>query len=105
MPWKGTHVIITKHGSPLKGSVGVVKDVLRGQLTASGLKIFVQFTRYNPSAPYQSTNVDYDDVVEEKSVNPNYTSPYLLCLLQGLDFHFWTMRSPEALSSGLQRPI
>jgi hypothetical protein len=68
VPWIGTHVIITKVGHPLKGCSGVVKDVLPGQDTASGLKIFVQLTHYNPSAPYMSIHVDYDDVVEKKSV-------------------------------------
>jgi hypothetical protein len=29
VPWISTHVIITELGNPLKGYVGVVKDVLR----------------------------------------------------------------------------
>jgi hypothetical protein len=68
VPWIGTNVIITKVGHPLKGCSGVVKDVLPGQHTASGLKVFVQLTHYNPSVPYMSLHVDYEDVVEEKSV-------------------------------------
>ena len=39
VPWINTNVIITKLGSPFKGYVGVVNDVLPGQDTASGLKI------------------------------------------------------------------
>ena len=39
VPWIGTRVIITKIGNPLKGYSGVVKDVLRGQGTASGEKV------------------------------------------------------------------
>lgn len=69
VPWIGTPVIITKHGSALKGYLGVVKDVLRGQDTASGLKIAIQLTRYDPSSPFRTTVVDYDDVVEQRSVN------------------------------------
>ena len=69
MPWISTHVIITKLGSPLKGYVGVVKDVLRGQDTASGLKIVIQLTNFDPSAPYKTLIFDYDDVVEQRSVN------------------------------------
>ena len=69
MPWISTNVIITKLGSPFKGYMGVVKDVLRGQDTASGLKIVIQLAHLNPSAPFQTTVVDYDDVVEQRSVN------------------------------------
>ena len=66
MPWIGTNVIITKPGSPIKGYVGVVKDVLRGQDTASNLKIDIQLAHLNPSSPFQRTIVDYDDVVEKR---------------------------------------
>jgi len=65
VPWIGTHVIITKLGNPFKGYVGVVKDVLRGQETASGLKVAIQLTRLDPSSPFRKTVVDYDDVVEQ----------------------------------------
>ena len=68
MPWIGTRVIITKLGSPLKGYVGVVKDVLRGQDTASGLKIVLQLEHHDPSAPYRTEIVDHDGVVELRSV-------------------------------------
>jgi hypothetical protein len=64
VPWIGTHVIITKLGNPFKGYVGVVKDVLRGQETASGLKVAIQLRRLDPSSPFRKTVVDYDDVVE-----------------------------------------
>ena len=66
MPWIGTNVIITKLGSPIKGYVGVVKDVLRGQDTASGLKIDIQLVHLDPSSSFQRTIVDYDDFVEER---------------------------------------
>jgi hypothetical protein len=66
VPWIGTEVIITKVGNALKGYVGVVKDVLCRQDTASGLKIVIQLTHFNPSCPFQTTVVDYDDVVERK---------------------------------------
>jgi hypothetical protein len=68
VPWIGIHVVITKPGSPLKGYVGVVKDVLCRQDTASGLKIGIQLTHLDPSSPFRTTVVDYDDVVEQKSV-------------------------------------
>ena len=69
MPWINTCVIITKLGSPHKGYVGIVKDVLRRQDTASGLKIAIQLAHLDPSAPFKTVIFDYDDVVEKKSVN------------------------------------
>jgi hypothetical protein len=68
VPWISTHVIITKHGSPFKGYEGVVKDVLRGQDTTSGLKIVLQLQHHDPSSPFKTITVDYDDVVEQRSV-------------------------------------
>jgi hypothetical protein len=69
VPWIGTNVIITKLRSPLKGYVGVVKDVLCGQDTASGLKVTIQLAHLDPSAPFRTIVVDYDDIVEQGSVN------------------------------------
>ena len=69
VPWIGTYVIITKLGSPLKGYVGVIKDVLPGQDTASSLKIAIQLLHLDPSAPFNTTVIDYDDIVKKKSVN------------------------------------
>ena len=66
IPWIGTKVIITKHGGPLKGYVTIVKDVLRGQDTLSGLKTFVQLLHLDQSAPFKTAIVDYDDIVEQK---------------------------------------
>jgi hypothetical protein len=66
VPWIGTHVIITKFGSPLKGYVGIIKDVLHGQDTASGLKMAIQLVHLDPSAPFKTTVVNYNDVVEQK---------------------------------------
>ena len=57
-----------KLGSPLKGYVGIVKDVLCGQDTASGLKIAIQLVHLDPSSPFKTTVIDYNDVVEQKSV-------------------------------------
>ena len=52
VPWINTRVIITALGSPLKGYVGVITDVLRGQDTVSGLRIAVQLAHYDPSSPF-----------------------------------------------------
>ena len=72
MPWISTRVIITKSGNPLKGYVGVVTDVLRGQDTASGLRVAIQLAHqrhHDPSAPFKKMIFDYDDIVEERSVS------------------------------------
>jgi hypothetical protein len=68
VPWVGTHVIIAKVGNPLKGKPGVVKDVYHGQDTASGLKISLQLEYFDPSSPFKTLVMDYDDVVEQRSV-------------------------------------
>jgi hypothetical protein len=67
-PWIDTKVIIRKVGSPFKGYIGDVKDVLTRQDTASGLKIFLRLAHLNPSSPFKALVVDYDDVVEQRSV-------------------------------------
>ena len=69
LPWIGTYVIVTKYGSPFKGYLGVVKNVLCCQNTDSGLKFTIQFAHLNPSSPFATTVLDYDDVVKQKSVN------------------------------------
>ena len=66
VPWIGTQVIITKHGSPLKGYAAIFKDVLHGQDTANSLKNYLQLLHLDPSAPFKIVTVDYDDVVEQK---------------------------------------
>jgi hypothetical protein len=68
VPWIDTRVIITKIGNPLKGYSGVVKDVLRGQGTASGLKIVLQLEIVGFSTTSMKIVVDYDSVVEKMSV-------------------------------------
>ena len=57
-------------GNPLKGYQGIVKDVLCGQDTASGLKVVIQLVHFDPSAPFKTAALDYyDDVVERRSAN------------------------------------
>jgi hypothetical protein len=55
-----------KFGNPLEGYVGIVKDVLCGQDTASGLKMAIQLVHLDSSTPFKTTVVDYDDVVAQK---------------------------------------
>ena len=49
--------------------MGVVTDVLRGQDTASGLKVAIQLAHHDPLAPFKKMIFDYDDIVEERSVS------------------------------------
>ena len=44
----------------------IVKDVLRGQDTLSSLRTFVQLLHLDPSAPFKTAIVDYDNVVKQK---------------------------------------
>jgi len=64
VPWLGVDVIVTRVGHAHKGFQGVVRNVLRGQATASTLKIEIVNRIYNPSNPFHHITVDYDDVVE-----------------------------------------
>ena len=41
-----------------------MRDVLRGQDTASGLKIEMKLVHLDPSKPFQTIVIDYDHVVE-----------------------------------------
>ena len=64
-PWIGAEVVVTKKGHPLKGQKAIVRDVLPGQYTASGLKVGIRVeaedpSRTNPGAIF----IDYDDLVE-----------------------------------------
>jgi hypothetical protein len=50
----------------MKGYHAVVKDVIRGQPTLSGLCVIVQLTHADPANPFKIIKLDYDDVVEAK---------------------------------------
>lgn len=64
-PWLGIEITIREKGHALKGYTAVVKDVLTGQPTASGLRIAVLV----PLLKYASNGhltFDYDDVADAK---------------------------------------
>jgi hypothetical protein len=106
VPWISTRVIITKYGSPFKGYGGVVKDVLRGQDTTSGLKIVLQLEHHDPSSPFKTIIVDYDGVVEQRSVKELHLQESILQVnmpsSKGVDFHFRNMQSLKTFSFSLQ---
>ena len=62
-PWLGIAVIIAKAG-PYKGYQAVVKNVIPGQTTSSNPRLEIQFLHLDPSIPFKTVIVDYDDVVE-----------------------------------------
>lgn len=64
VPWLGQTILITKVQHPLKGCQAVVKNVLCGQDTLSGLRIIAQLSHWDPTVPFQTIVIDYDDVVE-----------------------------------------
>jgi len=63
VPWLNMQVMVVKSG-PHKGYGAVVKNVLPGQATFSKPRLEIQFLHLDPSTPFKTVIVDYDDVVE-----------------------------------------
>ncbi|CAA7260677.1 unnamed protein product [Cyclocybe aegerita] len=77
VPQIGTSVTIFRIGHPYKGHSGVVKNVLCGQPTDSGLRIEMQLTCLDPSKPFPLIIVDYGDVIEATMLfKPNNYKPW-----------------------------
>jgi hypothetical protein len=67
IPWLNTEIVITgRHAQ--KGYKGIITDVICNQQTSSGLRLQVQLTIYDPTAPFRRITLDYDDVVEARYV-------------------------------------
>lgn len=64
VPWLGKTILVAKAKHAFKGRQAVVKNVLCGQDTLSGLRIVAQLSYWDPSSPFQTIVLDYDDVVE-----------------------------------------
>ncbi|PPQ74375.1 hypothetical protein CVT24_000864 [Panaeolus cyanescens] len=62
--WYHRHVIISKTKNPWKGHKGIVKNVVTGQQTSSGMKIEIELATFDPSHPFKRVTVDYDDILE-----------------------------------------
>jgi hypothetical protein len=67
-PGSAQHVLVSRHGHPMKGYQGIVKTVLCRQLTESGLRVVAQLSHLNPSCPYKTVVLDYDHVIEVQYV-------------------------------------
>src|SRR6267154_4135121 len=63
VPWIGTNIIIIR-GNMNKGYLSIVKDVLCHQSTPSGLRLVIQLTALDSTAPFRQLTVDYDHVLE-----------------------------------------
>jgi hypothetical protein len=50
----------------MKGHPGIIKDVVCNQPTPSGLRVVVQITSLDSTAPFKHIIVDYDHVVEAR---------------------------------------
>jgi hypothetical protein len=66
VPWLNLEIIVTAPGHPMKGYPGVIKDVLCNQRTPSGLRVVVQITSLDATAPFRCINLDYDHVLEAR---------------------------------------
>jgi hypothetical protein len=65
VPWINTAIIISGQHA-LKTYPGIVKDVIRGQSTPSGLRVAVQITTIGPHMSLGYLILDYDSVVEAR---------------------------------------
>jgi len=64
IPQLGQTILITKIKHLFKGRQAVVKNVLCNQDTLSGIQIVVQLSYWDPTVPFQTIVLNYDDVVE-----------------------------------------
>jgi hypothetical protein len=64
-PWINTEIIISERHT-LRTYQGIVKDVLHGQSTPSGLRVAVQMTINGLSMSHGCLILDYDSVVEAR---------------------------------------
>jgi hypothetical protein len=74
----------------MKGYQGIVKTVLCKQPTKSGLRILVQLTHLDPSCPYKTVVLDYDDVIEAQYMDFGYLpcvpSEYMIVIGPGVSY-------------------
>jgi hypothetical protein len=64
VPWLGQTILVAKVKHPFKSRQAVVKNVLCGQDTPSGLRIVAQLSYLDSAVPFKTIVLDYNDVVE-----------------------------------------
>jgi hypothetical protein len=64
-PLLGTRITVTKFG-PYKGYNAVIKNVLPGQGASSKMRFDIQFEHLDPSNPFKTITVNYDEVAESE---------------------------------------
>ena len=62
VPWLGQAIIVAKVKHLFKSRQAIVKNVLCGQDTPSGLRIVAQLSYLDSAVPFKT--IDYDDVVQ-----------------------------------------
>jgi hypothetical protein len=88
IPWLGQTILITKVKHPFKGREAVVKDVLCSP--DSGLRIVAQLSHWDPTIPFQTIILDYNDVVEAAytrfHINQKASTDYLYMIGPTLNY-------------------
>lgn len=52
----------------MKGHQAIIKDVLCGQKTQSGIQVVIQYTNFDPANPIRKETIDYDNVIHAEYV-------------------------------------
>lgn len=56
----------------MKGQRAIIKDVLCGQKTGSGLQVVIQYTGFDPSHPMHKETIDYDHVLHAEYISLSF---------------------------------
>ena len=64
VPWLSQTILVAKVKHLFKSRQAVVKNVLCGQDTPSGLRIVAQLSYLDSTVPFKTIILDYDDVIE-----------------------------------------
>lgn len=101
IPWIDVEILITR-GHAMKGYSGIIKDVLCNQPTPSGLRVIVQITSLDPTAPFRRITLDYDHVVEARYSYFGPVNEQPLILPTVLMSSYITLRVPKLNFSCLE---
>jgi hypothetical protein len=95
IPWINTEIIIFG-GRVLRTYPGIVKDVLVNQPTPSGLKLVIEITALDSTAPFRRITLDYDHVVEARWLYFELVEPLLILTnSRGVKLHHFAPPTSE----------